>query len=308
MPFPRRMVVAVAVAALAVPSVFAESRHRGMTRSHDSGRSSNRSFQRDSHSGRSFTRSFERGSTSRAPRADSRRFESRDFSSRGFGSRRESTQRFTSRSDQRSAPRRYESYPDNRSVGRNRGFSGNRGFSDQRFRLNNERVFRDGRRFFGEGRVSRIVPYRGGYNVFLDGWGYPYFVPFSRFRLFPFRIGLFIRFGAFFDPFGFYSVYDVGVPPYPYSYPAYTAVQPSFDRYDRATTNNDLQGIVESIDDQGGTMIVRDDNSRELVTVNLPNDRSIDQIRPGDHVDFSGDWRGRTQFVADRLEGYDLRR
>ena len=291
MPFPRRMVVAVAVAALAVPSVFAESRHRGMTRSHDSGRSFNRSFGRESHSGRSFTRPFDRSF------------------SRGRGeSRRESTQRFTPRSDQRSAPRRYESFRDNRSFSRNRGFSGNRGFSDQRFRLNNERVFRDGRRFFGEGRVRRIVPYRGGYNVFLDGWGCPYFVPFSRFRLFPFRIGLFIRFGAFYDPFGFYSVYDVGVPSYPYSYPAYTAVQPSYDRYDRATTSNDLRGIVESIDDQGGTMVVRDDNSRELVTVNLPNDRSIDQIRPGDYVDFSGDWRGRTQFVADRLEGYDLRR
>ncbi len=164
----------------------------------------------------------------------------------------------------------------------------------------------------GQGQIRRIVPYRGGYRVFLDGWRYPYFIPFHRFRLHRLRVGLFIRFGAFFDPLGFYSVYEVGWPPYGYAYPsAYyrpTDYGPtSYDSDGSTYTTGELHGVVESVDFRRGTLVIHDDTSGEFVTVRMPRDRRLDDVRVGDHVDFSGGWTSRGVFEAYRLERFEPR-
>ncbi len=163
--------------------------------------------------------------------------------------------------------------------------------------------YNGGGRFFGQGRIQRMVPYRGGYRFFLDGWRYPFFVPYDRFRLYPFRVGLFVRFGAFYDPLGFYSIYDYG---YPYPPSPYYAYGPTYsDSY--SYNRNELRGYVESIDVGRGEVVVDDDNSRQAVTVLIPRDRGLGDIRVGDYVDVSGVWN-RTLFDASRIDRIESRR
>ena len=263
---------AVVLAWSFAPSAFAESRHHQGTRSgsHTSSRpSTSRSF-----TGRS------------APR-----FESRGYSGRNF----------TSRDATRSAPRIERSAP---RVERYRGpavrqYSGRS--AQYRSTPYYSRGFNDGRRFYGRGRIDRIVPYHGGYRVWLGGWGYPFFVPYRFYDPFRFRLGLFIGVNAFYDPLGYYTMYGWPSDPYP---PVY---RDSGD-YDN---NASLRGIVESVDLQTGIVIVNDDSSRRRVAALLPpRDNRVDEIRPGDYVELSGEWvRGRGyDFDADRLERFDPRR
>src|SRR5712692_3830395 len=191
---------AIAILTLFGTSAFAESRHPQETRGW-----SVRSFGRAAAapwSGRSASAFPSRGpmatpeprfeSRGFAPRFESRsrtagrggspRFESRGVSPARFGSpsataRRGGSPRFESR--RFSAPR-FES----RSAAGWRGGApprGGRGF-DRGVGLRGNAFSNSGRRFMGQGQIRRIVPYRGGYRVFLDGWRYPYFIPFHRFR------------------------------------------------------------------------------------------------------------------------------
>jgi len=159
------------------------------------------------------------------------------------------------------------------------------------------------------GRVDRFERFHGGYRVWLGGGLYPIFVPFDRWALFPLRVGLFIRFGGYWDPFGYWSVYDYA----PYYGDGYGyADGPYYDG--GGYTSGVVHGLVESIDFRRGTMVVNDDISRQFVTVEMPRDRRLNDIRPGDYVEFSGDWNRRGVFNAYRLErigdgrdGYDNR-
>ncbi len=297
-----RVAVAVAMAMLVGASAFADSRHHPGTRGF-SGRSFGRPAAPSFGHPASRAWSGRSGASMRSPR-----FESRSVSPRRFA--------------QPATTWRSDSFRSRGFVDHGRGFvdhrrgfvdagrsfvNGSRSFADHRFRLRDERLFRDGRRFFGEGRITRIVPFRDGHRVFIDGWRFPFFVPFHRFRLSRFRVGLFIRFGAFYNPFGFYSVYNVGWPSYPYSYPAYYVSRPYYD--DRpAYTAGEVHGIVESVDFRRGTIVIDDDISRRFVTVTMPRDRSVDDIRAGDYVEFSGDWTSRGVFLAYRLERFEQRR
>ena len=77
------------------------------------------------------------------------------------------------------------------------------------------------------------------------------------------------------------------------------------DHYDTAYTRGEIRGVVESVDLRRGTMVLNDDISRQFVTVTLPRDRRLDDVRPGDYVEFSGDWSRRGIFEAYRLERFD---
>lgn len=161
--------------------------------------------------------------------------------------------------------------------------------------------YNDGHRFYGQGRIERIRPYRGGYHIWLGGWGYPFFVPYRFYDPFRFRLGLFIGLNAFYDPLGYYDVY--GWPGY--APPPVYSNDGRYDRYDRSDAT--LHGTVQSVDLRTGIIMITDDVSRRTVSALLPpRDNRVDDIRPGDYVEFSGEWvRGRSyEFDADRMDRF----
>jgi len=164
--------------------------------------------------------------------------------------------------------------------------------------------YNSGRHFFGRGRIDRIVPYHGGYRVFLGGWGYPFFVPYRFWDPFRFRVGLFIGLNAFYDPLGYYSVY--GLPA-----GSYYAPGSGDDRYDDDRYSDDeslVRGIVRSIDLHTGYVTIEEEGSNRTITALLPpRDRRVDDIRVGDYVEFSGEWT-RRYFDAARMERFEPRR
>ena len=187
----------------------------------------------------------------------------------------------------------YDRGRSNQSYNRGRSNDGYR-YDTHGYRYDNrgwgDRYDNRGRRsFLGEGRVTRYVHERGGYRVWIDGGYYPFFVPEARWRAFPLRVGLSIRLGGWYDPLGYVDVYDVG--PYAWDGGAYA-------------TSGDLRGVVESVDYRRGTVVVRDDISGSFVTAVMRGARMGD-LRPGDYVDFGGDWSRAGVFNAYQL--YDVR-
>ena len=141
-----------------------------------------------------------------------------------------------------------------------------------------------------QGRVSRVERYRGGYNVWIGGGQYPFFIGADRWSRFPVRVGLSIRLGGYWNPSGYYDVYDVG------SY---------------ATAGN-LHGVVETVDYRRGTLVMREDVSGSFVTVVMRgNDPRFGGLRQGDYIDLTGAWNRSGVFdaynVADIRGGYDPR-
>ena len=208
----------IAVSMLAVPSVFADSRHRNETRDQQF-----RSQPND-----------RRGNSNDGYRNDTRRGDWRNNSNDGY------------RND---GARRSENF---------------------------------------HGRVSRVERGRSGYNVWVGGARYPFFIGFDRWSRFPIRVGLDVRLGGYWNPGGYYDVYDVG------SY----------------ATAGDLHGIVESVDYRRGTLVMRDDVSGSFVTVVMRgNDPRFGSLRQGDSIDVTGAWNRSGVFdaynVADIRGGYD---
>jgi hypothetical protein len=165
---------------------------------------------------------------------------------------------------------------DNHTWDRGRSNDGYRTFRGQRYdsRGWGDRYDNRGRRsYFGEGRVTRYVHERGGYRVWIDGGLYPFWIPEARWRAFPLRVGITIGLGGWYDPLGYVDVYDVG----PYAYGGAYA------------TRGELRGVVESVDYYRSTIVVRDDISGSFVTAVLRG-AGMGDLRPGDYVDFGGDW------------------
>ncbi len=265
---------AAALAVLVGTSVFAESRHLGGTRG-----SSHPSF------GGSIGRS--------APRLESRSSGSRSFGSRG-STPRSATPRFGG--PRSSAPR---SVAPSWRGGSYRGGSSRGGVPFH--------GYNSGARFFGRGRIDRVVPYHGGYRVWLGGWGYPFFVPYRYYDPFRFRLGLFIGFNAFYDPLGYYSVYSpyYGYPPPAVVYaPAYRDDDYRDDNYSVSV----VRGTVQSVELSRDTMWVNDDVSHKVVTVLMPPDRQLNRVRAGDFVEVSGDWKSDGVFDAHALDRFEPRR
>jgi len=297
---------AFAAAILFGTSAFAESRHQHGTGGSSRGSSQgfSRGFSRGFSGGspRGFSGGSSRGFSGSSPRGFSRGFSGgsprgfsrpssghttvrapRSFGSRGVG---------TPRPSGRIAPS-WHGAP--RSFGRSVPFRG-------------PNFYNSGRHFFGRGRIDRIVPFNGGYRVWLGGWGCPFFVPYRFYNPFRFRVGLFVGFNAFYDPLGYYNVYG-GPPVYSGAYDRYD--DRYNDRYNDRYSDSVLRGIVESVDIQSGHVVINDESSRRTVRALLPpRDRRVDEIRPGDYVEFSGTWvRGRSyDFDANTMDRFEPKR
>jgi hypothetical protein len=290
------LAVATTAVMMTATSAFADSRHREATRG---------DRQSSQQSGRN------RGSdrVQRNDRSQSQGSRSEGATSRSQSYRDQST--YTQRFNNRDAVRNQGNYGNsngsyrndgNRNNGNRNDGSRNNGQRNDGYRNNGNRNDgnRGGQQNF-DGHVTRITPYNGGYRVWLDRGGYPFFIPEARFRLFPLRLGLSIRLGGYWDPLGYYNVYDVG----PYGGGGYG--------YGSGySTSGDLRGVVESVDYRRGTMVLRDDISGSFVTAVLRgNDPRLGDLRPGDYVDLSGAWNRSGVFdaysVVDIRGGYDNR-
>jgi hypothetical protein len=200
----------------------------------------------------------------------------------------------TSRSHDREGAKRWESQ-----ERFDRNFSGKR---TQRF----------------EGSVQRYERRSGGYNVWLSG-GHCFFVPDYRWHLWPLRVGIFVTFGGYWNPLGYYNVYDYGYGPYwgvfgshgglyggyssgyygggyrPYPYQHYGY---------NATTY--VQGYVDRFDEQDGSFVVRDDRSGRYISVYMRyDDPQYNSLRVGDWVTLSGTWTRDGYFEGYRI--HDVR-
>ena len=297
-----------ALALLFASSAFAESRHFGGTHG-----GSSHSFSHGSvgHSAPSRSFGFFRGSMGRSAPSRSFGFSrgsmGRSAPSRSFGSR-----SYSGRS-RSVAPRVAPSW---RGGSSNRGYS-NRGYSNRGYSYGSAVPFRgynSGSRFFGRGRITRVVPFRGGYNVFLGGWGYPFFVPYRFWDPLRFRIGVFVGFNAFYDPLGYYDVYD----PWYYPYPPPYAYYPPAEVYSYPDGSNDdsgqyeygssvVRGTVQNADISRDTMWVNDETTKKVVTVLMPPDRALDRVRAGDYVEISGEWKSDGVFDGHALDRYTPR-
>jgi hypothetical protein len=171
------------------------------------------------------------------------------------------------------------------------------------------RGFNSGQRFFGRGRIDRIVPFHGGFRVWLGGWGYPFFVPYRFWNPWRFRVGLFVGFNCFYDPLGYYSVYD----PYYYPYPPPAVYGPQVYRDGGDYRDNSayggtvVRGTVQSVDLPRDTMWVNDEVTHRVITVLMPPDRQLNTVRVGDYVEVSGDWQSDGVFDAHALDRYEPR-
>ncbi|HEY2829534.1 MAG TPA: hypothetical protein VGJ88_05395 [Thermoanaerobaculia bacterium] len=263
-------------------SAFAESRHSNATRGgerHGGDRSTvqRQSGQRDTSRSyqqqRTETRNWNNNNQSRSYDRNNTRNYNRN-NTRGYESNRGYTQ-------QRSYDNRGYSNRgyDNRGYS-NRGYS-NRGYTNRGYAPSYGR----GNAYYHDGRISRIERWNGGYRIYVGGAAYPFFVPEARFSLFPFRVGLSIHIGGYYNPLGYYDYYDAG----PYGYYPTTV-----------TTAGDLRGVVDSVDYRRGSLVIRDDASGNFVTVMMRgNDPRFDSLRNGDYVDLSGDWvRGYFEAVS----------
>jgi hypothetical protein len=207
------------------------------------------------------------------------------------------TRHLNSNFNDRSGSRQSHSIYDNRGERQNdrnynNRYDRNNNYNDRNYRNdrgNNSTYRNESRR--GEsfqGRVSRVERYNGGYDVWVGGTRYPFFIGADRWARFPVRVGLDVRLGGYWNPAGYYDVYDVG----PY-----------------ATAGN-LRGVVENIDYRRGTLVMRDDVSGSFVTVVMRgNDPRFGGLRQGDYIDLTGAWNRSGVFdaynVADIRGGYD---
>jgi hypothetical protein len=175
--------------------------------------------------------------------------------------------------------------------------------------------------------VSRIEQADGGYRVWLDGGGHCFWIPDYRWSIWPLHVGISVVFGGFWNPYGYYNIYDYG--PYwggyyPGYYPGYYggyygSYYPGYDSghygggyggyysggygggYGRYETSY-LQGYVDRFDEYAGTFVVRDDRSGRYATVYVRgDDPQFRYLQVGDWVSLAGSWRN-DYFEAFRID------
>lgn len=246
-----------AILMLSGTSAFADSRHRAETR--NDSQPAQQTERRD-------TAQFNR--ESRTPSQSNQRWDR----SQSQASVNQSNQRWDRSQTQASQSNayRFDSRSNNQAY---------RGSTNQAYRGSyNQAPARNESRSFS-GRVNRVERYNGGFRVWVGGAQYPFFIGADRWSRFPLRVGLNVSLGGYWDPLGYYNVYNVGS--YAYS------------------TGGDIRGVVESVDDRSGTAVLRDDVSGSFVTVLLRgNDPRLGDLRTGDYVDLSGAWSRAGVFAA----------
>jgi hypothetical protein len=135
--------------------------------------------------------------------------------------------------------------------------------------------------YYASGRVSRTERHGHGYRVWVHGHRYPFFIPLSHWHHNRFRVGLLINIGGYYNPYGYYDYYDG-----PRSVAGY------------------IRGTVEDINYRRGSLVLRNESTGSFVTVYVRS-RYLDEIREGDYVEVSGDWRRSGIFDADRIDYLD---
>jgi hypothetical protein len=294
---------AVAIVTLVGTSAFADTRHhdaterdhsthsdRGQSRdsnrgSHDRGNSQSRTYNQSrtyDNQSRSNNQTYDRHATApqsydRGYTRGSERFQNnaRVQSSERF----QNNERFQSNDSLRSGNDRFQSSSRIQSS----GFRNDRPAFDDRGRRSMQ---------FG-GRINRFEHESGGFRVWVDGGRFPIFIPEARIGLFPrLRIGLALNFGGYYDPRGYLDAYD---------YYGYDGAYIGAPVYGSGYTSGLLRGIVESVDYRRGTLVIRDDASGAFVTTTI-RDRRMENLRPGDYAEISGDWTRAGVFEGLRLE------
>jgi hypothetical protein len=293
---------AAAIAMFVGTSAFAEARHHDGTghsqqsdhHSNNSGshdRSSNHQSQTNNHT---YERRDYRGSApaqtyrGTAPQTWERR-DTRNFDRSNTQFDRRVTQPDTSSRNNRS-------WDSNRTFDRSQTFrNNNNGTFDrsQNFRSNRPAFDERGRRHDSiNGRISRFDHERGGYRIWLDGGRFPVWIPEARIGLFPrLRVGLSLNFGGYYDPLGYLEAYDY------YDGDAYGISAYGGGSY----SSGILRGVVETVDYRRGTLVLRDEASGNFVTT-IIRDRRLEDLRPGDYAEISGDWTRNGVFEGLRLE------
>lgn len=298
---------AVAIATLVGTSAFAEARHHDGTdhgRSqqsdhHDSNRGSHDRSNNNNHQSQTNNQTFEhRDNRGSAPAQTYRGSASQSWERRDTHNFDQSNTRFDRRTTQPDTFRNNRSWDNNRGFDNNRG--NNRSFDNNRSndRWQSSRGHRPdfddrGRHSdFVRGRINRFVHERGGYRIWIDGGRFPVWIPEARIGLFPrLRVGLSLNFGGYYDPLGYLEAYDY-----------YDAGAYGYGSYDiGATSSGVLRGVIETVDYRRGTLVLRDEASGNFVTT-LIRDRRLEDLRPGDYAEISGDWTRNGVFEGLRLE------
>lgn len=171
---------------------------------------------------------------------------------------------------------------------RNRSGSSRNGGSYDRGGARNDH-YRGGSRqpYHHRGRITKYHRYNDGYRVWIAGAPYPFFVPDWYYRRSPFRIGVVIDLGGYYNPGGYYDYYDGAYAGSSYS-------------------NGILRGVVESVDYRRDTFVIRNEATGSFVTVAMRGyGRWDNEVRPGDYVEISGDWRRNGLFEARRVDLLD---
>lgn len=155
-----------------------------------------------------------------------------------------------------------------------------------------------------QGRVRSFSRESNGFRVQFDRDDRWYHVPQSAFRgrHNDLRIGVSLRLGGYFGGNDFYA-------------DSVDFIDGAYDndnrdnRGYRNSYNNDyVSGIVERVDFRRGTMLLRDDRSGrriEVVMVNGSRNRrgvDLNDVRRGDRISLSGDWRRGNVFEAYNID------
>ena len=175
---------------------------------------------------------------------------------------------------------RVEARSDSRRSGNGRSDSySNRGGYKQRSQVQ-----------YYSGRVTKYDRYRDGYRVYVSGAPYPFFVSGAQWNRSPFRVGVAINIGGYYNPtYGYYDYYDN----------AYYGNGAGY-------AGDYVQGYVDRVDYRRGTFTVQDPRSRQFITVVMRNrDRFFDDLRRGDYVEVSGGWDRGGVFAGYRIDDVD---
>lgn len=168
---------------------------------------------------------------------------------------------------------------------RDRGRESNDRYRRDRDGGNRRDSYRNHTPYRAHGRINDVRRHGNGYRVWIHGAPYPFFVPASYYHRDRFRVGVVISLGGYYNPLGYYDYYND-------------------DYRGGAYSRGELRGTVESVDYRRDTFVIRNEATGSFVTV-IVRDRRPDNIRPGDYVEIYGAWSRAGVFSATDVDLLD---